>query len=70
MISEEKLQAAEDVYNHIKDLSTSPRDAAEIILIVHVTLWLTYRNETIPPEVMLAEYSRSFIENYRRNLNA
>ena len=70
MTIDEKLQVAQDAYEFIKDSTTGPKDAAEVILMMHVTLWLNYHDDTCPPETMLVEYNKSFIENYRRNLNA
>ncbi len=69
MTNEELVQIATDAYEYIRDSTTSPRDGAQVILMLHVILWLNHRDDTTPVETMLAEYNQNFITNFKRNLS-
>ncbi len=70
MTTDEMLQVAQDAYEFIKDSTTGPKDGAQVILMIHVILWLNHRDGDTTADKMLADYTSDFLDNYRRNLNA
>ena len=74
MTPEDLIQIAHDAYSYIKDETQSPMDGAEVIMMIHVMLWLNYRDESISVEDMLksycADFKLNFDKNWRANLDA
>jgi hypothetical protein len=68
--TEELAPMAQDIYDEIKSRVSSPRDAACLVLMLHVIIWLNYREESSSTEDMLADYNKDFLTNFKRNLDA
>jgi hypothetical protein len=74
MTTEEMFQVANDAYQYIRDNTTGPRDGAQVVLMIHVLLWLNHKDDSTTTDKMLEDYCSDFRcnydQNYKRHLNA
>lgn len=62
MTSEECIEVAEELFKTIRGKGCSPKDAAEIVVYVHLLTWLNQRRVNSPAHVMLDAYKEVFLE--------
>ncbi len=70
MTAEELLPLAKDIYSFLKEETESPGDGAQIVLMIHVMLWLNCKDDVASTEAMLEAYCSDFQENFNRNWKA
>ena len=74
MTDEELIPLAAAFYGEIKSRVSGPKDAAGLLLMIHVMLWLNYKDDSTSTEDMLASYCSDFQTNFdlnwKANLNA
>ncbi len=70
MTTEELLPIVKGIYSLLKEETESPNDGAQVILMLHVLLWLNCKDDTNSTEEMLKSYCSDFRENFDRNWKA
>jgi hypothetical protein len=64
-IDKEITDKAYGLYGTLVGLTVSPREAQQILLIMHLTLWLNCKSGDASVDTMLKEYAGSFTDNLR-----
>ncbi len=70
MTTEELLPIVKGIYSLLKEETESPNDGAQVILMLHVLLWLNCKDDTNSTEEMLKSYCSDFQKNFDRNWKA
>ena len=65
-VAELKLMAR-GLYGTIIGLTDTPFEAITIIEMLHLTIWLNNSKPGFDAKLMLADYSKSFLENLEAN---
>lgn len=66
-ISNDTVQKAQGLYLTLTGLTSSPHEAAQMILIMHILLWLNCKSGEQAVDTMLTEYVENFKSNLREN---
>jgi hypothetical protein len=66
----ELLLKANSLYSTIVGLTSTPREAAEIICMIHMLLYLNHGDGDTTVEEMLRVYTKNFRANYNAQVEA
>jgi len=64
---QELKQMAAGYYGSICGMTENPYEAATMLVMIHLMLWLNAKQEGADTKAMLEEYCRNFMENYEMN---
>ncbi len=70
MTAKELLPLAKYIYSFLKEETEGPEDGAQIVLMLHVMLWLSCKDDVTSTEAMLKAYCSDFQVNFDRNWKA
>ncbi len=67
MTTDELIPLAGAFFEEIKSRVSGPKDAAELLLMIHVMLWVNYKDDLTSTEDMLTSYCADFQTNFDLN---
>lgn len=67
VINDDTVQKAQGLYLTLTGLTESPREAQQMILIMHIVLWMNCKGDNITVDKMLTDYVENFKGNLREN---
>lgn len=69
LISKERVAElgamASGLYGTIVSLTQDPYEAVTVLTMIHLLIWMNNRKDNVSTEVMLADYSKNFLENFQ-----
>jgi hypothetical protein len=71
VISQERVQELKQMaagyYGSICFITENPYEVATVVVMIHLMLWLSAKQEGADTKAMLEDYCKNFMDNYEMN---